>query len=67
MYIKGEQVEVIGMNNKKATLRVWADKGHGLLLCTDKGYHLGTITGEEPMAVGFPLSDIKRRVDVSQA
>ena len=67
MYIKGDRVEVIGMNNKKATLRVWADKGHGLLLCTDKGYHLGTITGEEPMVVGFPLSDIKKVIDVNQA
>ena len=59
MYIKGDRVTVVGMNDKVAILRVWAVKDHGLLLCTDEGYHLGTITGEEPVAVGFPNSDIR--------
>ena len=67
MYTKGDRVEVIGLNDKVATLRVWEDKGHGLLLCTDEGYHLGTITGEEPITVGFPISDIKGCSDVIQA
>ena len=59
MYAKGDRVVVQGLNDKTAILRVWAVKEHGLLLCTDEGYHLGTITGDDPIAVGFPISDIK--------
>lgn len=65
MYLKGDRVLVQGLNNKKATLRVWAVKEHGLLLCTDQGYHLGTMMGEEPVAVGFPMSDIKGIADIA--
>ena len=45
MYAKGDRVVVQGLNNKTAILRVWDVKEHGLLLCTDEGYHLGIITG----------------------
>ena len=66
MYARGDRVVVQGLNKKTATLRVWAVKEHGLLLCTDEGYHLGTITGDEPIAVGFPMSDIKGLYSMAQ-
>ena len=66
MYYKGDRVLVQGMNQREAVLRVWAVREHGLLLCTDEGYHVGEITGEEPVAVGFPMSDIKKQILADQ-
>ena len=59
MYTKGDRVIVEGLNQRSAILRVWAVKKHGLLLCTEEGYQLGEATGQEPIAVGFPMADIK--------
>lgn len=63
MYTKGDRVAVEGLHKRTATLRVWDIKERGLLLCTDQGYDFGTMTGEEPIAVGFPWSDIKGLVE----
>ena len=58
MYKRGDRVRVHGFAGKRAVLRVWEDKGHGLLLCSEAGYQ-EAIKGGELIAVGFPIADIE--------
>ena len=58
MYRRGDRVRVLGLGGKRAVLYVWADKGHGLLLCTESGFKRRML-GEDAPAVGFPMCDIE--------
>ena len=58
MFNRGDRVRVQGYKGRQAVLRVWEDKGHGLLLCSEEGYERA-MGGGELVAVGYPLDDIK--------
>ena len=62
MFTKGQRVNVEGFKGRKAVLRVWEDRGHGLLLCSEAGYERAS-NGGDLVAVGFPMSDIKEKLD----
>jgi len=56
-YERGDRVRVVGFRGKRAVLRVWEDKGHGLLLCSEATFRQAK-NGCEVVAVGFLMSDI---------
>lgn len=58
MFQRGDCVEVVGFKGRRAILRVWEDKGRGLLLCSEATFRRAE-QGGELVAVGFPMSDIK--------
>ena len=62
MFTRGQRVRVEGYKGRKAILRVWEDKGHGLTLCSEAGY-ARAIEGGELVAVGFPMSDVRGLAD----
>ena len=62
MFTKGQRVKVEGFKGRKAILRVWEDRGHGLVLCSEAGYTKAT-EGGELVGVGFPMSDVIGLVD----
>lgn len=62
MFTKGQRVNVEGYKGRKATLRVWEDRGHGLVLCSEAGYARAA-QGGEVVGVGFPMSDIRGLAD----
>ena len=64
MFTKGQRVKVEGFKGRKAILRVWEDRGHGLLLCSEAGYSRAA-EGGALVGVGFPMSDIRGLADRS--
>ena len=58
MFQRGDRVQVTGFRGRSAVLRVWEDKGHGLLLCSEATFKQAE-QGGEVVAVGFPMRDIK--------
>ena len=58
MYKPGDRVLVEGYGGKTAVLRVWEVRGRGLLLCSESGFARAG-EGEEVVAVGFPMADIR--------
>jgi len=58
MYKRGDRVLVEGYGGKTAVLRVWEVRGRGLLLCSEAGFSRAA-EGEEVVAVGFPMVDIR--------
>ena len=57
MFQRGDRVQVVGFRGRRAILRVWEDKGRGLLLCSDATFRRAE-QGAELIAVGFPMCDI---------
>jgi hypothetical protein len=62
MFQKGDRVQVVGFRGRSAILRVWEDKGRGLLLCSEATFRRAE-QGGELVAVGFPMCDIKGLAD----
>ena len=62
MFSRGDLVQVEGFGGRRAVLRVWSVLDKGLLLCSESSYEQAR-GGGELVAVGFPLSDIKERLD----
>ena len=62
MFKKGQRVNVEGYKGRRAILRVWEDRGHGLLLCSEASYKQAS-NGGELVAVGFPMVDVKEKLD----
>lgn len=58
---RGEHVIVTAFGRKELERVVWEDVGPGVLVCTEKGYSLAEATGTEPVCVGFPASDVRRK------
>ena len=58
---RGDSVEVIEFRGRKLSRIVWEDTGPGVLICTEEGYRRAIESGEEPICVGFPASDVKRK------
>lgn len=61
MFQKGDRVRVQGFGGRSAVLRVWEDRGKGLLLCSESSYE-AALKGAELVAVGFPMADVKEKV-----
>ena len=62
-YQRGDLVRVEGFGGMQATLRVWDVREGRLLLCTDEEFHKGINGNGVPDVVGFPMRDIKGRVE----
>jgi hypothetical protein len=58
MYARGDRVLVEGVGGKQAIVRVWEDRGHGIVATSDGGY-ARLLRGEDAPLVGFPLMDVK--------
>ncbi len=58
MYKLGDRVLVEGYGGKTAVLRVWEVRRRGLLLCSEPSFARAA-EGEEVVAVGFPMADIR--------
>ena len=58
---RGEKVIVTAFGKKQLERIVWEDAGPGILICTEKGFQLASETGTEPICVGFPASDVRRK------
>lgn len=55
---RGTEVTVRGYRGRLLRRRIWQDADAGVLLCSEEGYQRAVLTGEEPLWVGFPKSDI---------
>lgn len=63
MYARGDRVLVHGYRGREAVLRVWEERGRGIVLSSEAGY-LRAIAGDESAPlVGFPLTDVARLLD----
>lgn len=56
---RGQRVAVEGYGGRRATLRVWMDRGRGVTLCSEEGYWRLLAGDKEPALVGFPKVDIR--------
>ena len=63
MYTRGDRVLVEGFGGDRAVLRVWGTYKHGLALCSEVSYLWALRAGEEAEWLGFPMQDIKEKVD----
>ena len=62
MFFRGDRVRIEGFKKRTAILRVWESLDRGLLLCSEASYEQAR-TGGELVAVGFPMSDVKEKLD----
>ena len=62
MFSRGDRVRVEGFKKRTAVLRVWGSLDKGLLLCSEASYKRAS-NGGEVVAVGFPMSDVKEKLD----
>lgn len=58
---RGERVIVIAFGKKELERVVWEDAGPGILVCTEGSFERALKTGDEPVCVGFPSSDVRRK------
>jgi hypothetical protein len=58
---RGEKVIVIAFGGRELERIVWEDAGAGILICTEEGYTKAIHSGGEPVCVGFPASDVRRK------
>ena len=64
MYQRGDRVVVRGYGGRTAVLRVVETRRRGLLLCPESRFG-EIVAGREPVAVGFPYSDVVGLADDS--
>jgi hypothetical protein len=60
VYERGDQVVVSGFGGRTAVLRVWEDRGRGVLATSESGF-ARLLQGEEAALVGYPKEDVKGR------
>jgi hypothetical protein len=63
MYARGDRVVVQGYNGRRAVLRVWEQRGQGIVLSSEAGYFRAIAGDDDAPLVGFPLSDVQRRAE----
>jgi len=67
MYTRGDRVLVRGFRGREAVLRVWEERGRGIVLSSESGYARALAGDDDAPLVGFPLTDVQRRVEVPDA
>lgn len=66
LYERGDQIVVSGFGGRTAVLRVWEDRGRGVLAASEAGFALLS-RGEEAALVGYPKADVKGRATVGSS
>lgn len=59
MYQRGDRVIVQGLGGRTAILRVWEDRGSGVVVSSDDGYRRLMAGDDTAPQVGFPAADVR--------